>query len=370
MLPSNVFNTAKSDYTDGPVSLFIGQDPGLFDTVNRRHPEIWKLYKTMKSLDWDELEFDFTSCNVEFKTRPQGMAKTMIATLAWQWEGDSVAARMLLPVMAPFITSPELQAAYGRVTDNEVLHAATYSEMVRNSFDNPNEVLNEVLSVKEAMLRLKGITKIMSDSYRISHELALGMRRRDEQSTYDAAFKLVVAGLILERIQFMASFAVTFAIGEVGAFMPIAKSVQKIAQDELEIHVELGKAVLRNELQTEWGKRAFEGNLQELTDVLEEVVDSELAWCDFLYKDGSHLPGVTVKSLKGWVMQCARDVYNFLGIPMPSKYNPPAELALPFMKEWMNISLTQASPQEQQNGQYKVNTTRRDDEGVVFADDF
>ena len=57
----NIFNTNKTDYERTP--LFLGQAPGLFDTVNKNYPKIWNLYKLMKSLDWDENEFNYTTCN-------------------------------------------------------------------------------------------------------------------------------------------------------------------------------------------------------------------------------------------------------------------------------------------------------------------
>ena len=101
-----VFNYDKTDYQK-PL-LLLGQRPGLFDTVNRHYPEIWKLYKAQKSLDWDENEFDYSSCNADFKSCSRSTYDMMIKTLAWQWEADSVASRAIAPVLAPFITSSEL----------------------------------------------------------------------------------------------------------------------------------------------------------------------------------------------------------------------------------------------------------------------
>ena len=62
-MPDTVFNYAKTDYEKPP--LFLGQKAGLFDTVNHPYPDIWRLYKAQKSLDWDENEFDYSSCNAD-----------------------------------------------------------------------------------------------------------------------------------------------------------------------------------------------------------------------------------------------------------------------------------------------------------------
>src|SRR5699024_2949419 len=83
-LPTKVFNTEKTDY-DFP-EIILGQDVGLFDTINKFYPEIWKLYKTLKNQDWDENEFDYAPCNVQFKTCDKHTYDMMIKTLAWRWE--------------------------------------------------------------------------------------------------------------------------------------------------------------------------------------------------------------------------------------------------------------------------------------------
>lgn len=370
LLDKNIFNTEKLDYAGtANRSLFLGEPAGLFDTVHRNFPEIWECYKNMKSLDWDELEFDFSTCNSDFKSLPRAISQCMIRTLAWQWEADSVAAKTILPIMSSFISAPELQAAWGRITDNEVLHASTYSEIVRCSFDDPNQVLQEVLEVKEAMSRLSTVSSVMGKAYRVSHELALGIRDRHDPECYDSAFMFTAALYVLERIQFMASFAVTFAIGETGAFMPIAKAVQKICQDEFEVHVALDKAVLRHELSLDCGKASFARNREALQKLIDEVVRSEIEWSRYAL-DGDPLVGLTCKKLIEWVLFSAGEVYRFFGLTPPADLDIPTKSPLPYMVNWMDMSKTQASPQEQQNGQYKVNVISRTDEGKTFDVEF
>lgn len=677
---SKIFNTKKTDYTN--PSLFLGEDAGLLDTVNKQYPKIWSLYKTMKSLDWDENEFDYTSCNVEFKTCPKSTYDMMIKTLAWQWEADSIAARAIAPVVASFVTSSELWAAWQRVSDNECLvegtevltpngwmelayvtpitflaqynpetgsiefvrptdyiekhytgtvyefsdqqghfhqvvtpkhrmlkvdgetgeyqvqlaeemeysegdsgltagnligsqaplndferlliaiklhgrvgereganapvyfslsedekiaklqslvdstglaslieqttspyereqrnfkldipialegflknfnwvdlsekgevwckqfldeflhwsghrsedtavllttsrqaveicqaaaalcgmttqlrfqldnrkesfggqwrlswkeqnsvsgqvivktaraydgmvrcvtvpsgfflvryrnsvsitgnciHAATYSEIVKNSFDDPSVILDEVLRVQESLSRLGGVAAVMAESYKTSHLYALGMVENN-QETYNAIFMFTVAMLVLERIQFMASFAVTFAICDTGLFQPIGRAVQKIAQDELEVHVELDKAILENELKTERGKIAYEQCKDRIEQLVEEVVSSELEWVDYLFSEGRELVGINDKLLKQWVLYCASDVYSFL--KLTPTFTLPKKNPLRFMENWLNIGKSQPSPQEEQVAQYKVNVMRRNDDNEEFDLDF
>lgn len=364
-MDSYVFNLDKTDYQT--PSLLMGQEPGLFDTVNKHYPAIWKLYKTQKSLDWDENEFDYKSCNTQFKTCSKSVYEMMIKTLAWQWEADSVASRAIAPVLAPFITSSELWAAWQRISDNEVIHAATYSEIVRNSFDDPRVILDEVLRVREAQERLTEVSKAFGDLYIKAHEYALGIAKRD-QETYNVLFKGIVALLALERIQFMASFAVTFAICDTGLFQPIGKAVQRIAQDELEVHVALDKEVLKHEFtNTEFGKRALEETRDDVKRLLDQVVQSEFEWIDYLFSE-HELVGLNAEVLKRWTLFCAKDVYRFMGVETDLKF--PQSNPLKFMENWLNISKTQPASQEQDHAQYKVGIMRRDDEDAEFDVDF
>jgi ribonucleoside-diphosphate reductase beta chain len=364
---TKVFNTEKTpDQYRQKSPLFFGPDPGLFDTVNKHYPKIWAIYKTMKSLDWSEDEFDYTQCNLDFKNCPKPVYDMMIRTLAWQWEADSVASRSIAPVLAPFISDSSLWAAWQRISDNEVVHAATYSEIVRMSFDDPEKVLSDILSVKESLIRLTRIKQVFDDAHKASHQYALGLITEDE--AYDKLFMTVVALLLLERIQFMASFAITFTICSSNLFQPIGKAVQKIAQDELEVHVELDKEVLRVELATERGRASYERQKQQITELCNEVVNSELVWTDYLFSEGRELVGVTAPIVKSWVLFNARDVYKFLDLETDLKF--PRINPMPHMEDWINIGKTQAAPQEQDNNQYKVGAIVRDDSSTSFDVDF
>lgn len=377
ILHSKIFNTEKTDYGQAE-SLFLAQDAGLFDTVHRKFPEIWEVYKEQKSLDWSEDEFGFDKAQIAFLTVDAAITDRMLATLAWQWEGDSTAAHSILSVMGNFISNAELQAAWTRITDNENLHAATYSEIVRLGIPNPDTVFKTVLENAEAMRRLSTVGGVMHAAYERSHQYALGLVPND-QETYNHAMMFTIALLLLERIQFMASFAVTFAIGnipEAQAYNPIVNAVQRICQDEFEVHVTLDKLIIAHELKTERGQRFMDEKWEDVLRIIREVVQSELDWAHWLLvqdprplasADGSH--HLTYEDLCDWIYLSAQDVYAQFGFqsefPIPEKVR-----VTEWIGEFLDISKTQFSPQEQQTGQYKTNLKIRDDAGVIFATDF
>ncbi|MBP9792343.1 MAG: ribonucleotide-diphosphate reductase subunit beta [Rickettsiales bacterium] len=351
MVNNNVFNIEKTQEQYNNTSLFFHGKPGLFDTVNKKYPKIWALYKEMKSLDWDESEVDYSQCNADFKNCPQSVSDMMIRTLAWQWEADSVASRAIAPVLAPFISSSELWAAWQRISDNEVIHAAAYSEIVRMSFDNPSDVLADVLSIKESIVRLSLVAKGLEDLYIASHKYALGLVVAD-QETYNILYKGIVSLFFLERIQFMSSFAITFTIADSGWFQPIGAIVKKIAQDELEIHCELDKAVLESEHKTTIGSLAKEQTKAEILKMFNEVVEGEFAFVDYLFSEGRSLVGTNSDIVKQWVLFNAKDVAHFLNLQ--TEYKFPKTNPMPHLEMWLNMNKQQAAPQEQDVVAYKV----------------
>lgn len=368
VLPKKIFNTEKTDY-EAP-QILLGENHGVFDTINKFYPELWKLYKTQKMQDWDENEFDYSSCNVQFKTCDKHTYDMMVKTLAWQWEADSVASRAFIETLAPVCTSSEAWAGWVEITKNEIVHAATYSEIVRNSFDNPDDVLKEILSVKEAMGRLQTISLAFDRALKVSQEFARGERKND-QETFNAIYLFIISILCMERIQFMASFAVTFGICEgTGLFQPIGKAVQKIAQDEFEIHVQYGKEVLKYLYKTERGRRAFEDCRKEAIQIINEVTQSEIVWTDYAFSDGRELTGVTCEMMKSWVYFSATDVAKFLGVDGEVGFPLVEQNPLKYMENWLDMSKVQASNQEEDTAQYKVGVMKRDDEDKVFDDIF
>lgn len=359
-----IINLAKTveEYDDNQ-SMILGPLPGLFDTIHKSHPKVWDLYKEMKSLDWDENEVDMSSCNLEFKTAPPGVAKKMIKTLAWQWEGDSTATRAIITVLAPFITSPELWAAWLRISDNEVLHAAQYSEIVRLSFDDPNVVMGEIISFQESKHRLNAVARVFNQTATLGYQYMLGLVKND-QALYNQVILAIATLFMLERIQFMASFSVTFTIADSGLFQPIAKAVQKICQDEFEVHCELGREVLRSEFKTPRGIIAKEQVIGQIREVFEEIVNSELHFVDEMFSDGEQLAGSTPMMFRKWVLFNAKDVDRFFGLECDFEY--PRHNPMPNLEPWINMNKQQAANQEIDNVAYKVGVVIDDDDGEIF----
>lgn len=357
-----IFNFQKTDYTE--PSLFFGQARGLFDTINQHYPTLKRLYSRLKVLDWGETEFPFTQCNLEFKRMAPELARPMIVQLGWQWETDSIAARTVTPVMANFLTDDTAFRLYQRIGDNETVHAATYAEIVRFSFDNPTDVMNNVLGISESAQRLETVSKVFAEAYKVGLELSLGIRQRD-QETFNVFFMFVVALFLMERVQFMISFGITFTYAQHSHFLPIGKAVQKICQDEYEIHALAGATIYNLLMDTGEGITANFQCSSVIRKMFDEVVAVEQKWMPFLLAGNEDLFGVTLRDYRNWGYYCAGDAASLLGIK--PDFEVPKQLPIDFLKEWININSIQASLQEEKNGAYMLGAVVRDDMGKTFS---
>lgn len=368
MIDQTVFNTER-DYTPESKSIFLQGGFGLLDSIHRPHQELFDLYKKQKRLDWDENEFNLEACQAEFLSRPKHMSDKMLNTIAWQWEGDSVAAHSVAPVAAPFISDDDAWLAYQRISDNEALHALSYSEIVKLGLGgDTSENMFEILKNQASLRRLEVVAATMAKAKKVGAKLTLGMISREDDEAIDAAMLFVSTMLGLERLQFMQSFAVTFAMGELGAFMPIVETVQKIATDEWTVHVPVGKYVITNERQVHRSNQSLQRIRPTVERLFDDIIKSELEWnSQFLHADGKEMTGVTPKMLEDWLYFGVTDLYNLYGWNNPHRevyHNP-----LPYMDDWLNINKNQGSPQEKKGGNYLLGGVVKAREDAVFEID-
>lgn len=346
----SVFNQNNTEWKEGRYSLFLGQQPGLYDSINVTHPKIFKLYKDQKSADWSEDEIDLEQSRIDMLTCPAESRELMVENLALQWEADSIAARSIAPLFAPFVTNSEYWAALLKVSEIEVLHALTYSEIVRVCMANPNEVFERIMKNDEIVKRMDNISDAFNELKTAGAYYSLDMLDSDE--AYDSVMNALIALYCLERLQFMVSFAATFGVVESGYFQGVGKLVQKIMQDERYIHAELGKYAIKTELATERGKKWFERNSQYVEAMIDEVVCSEYDWNNHLFSNGRKCVGFTHQSGIDWIDYNAQEVYELFGFEAPRKI---AKNPLKYMENWLDLNKTQNANQEGDQANYRLN---------------
>ena len=364
LIDPRIFNANKTDYHDTP--LLLGQDNGLFDTINKRHRVFEDLFNRMAVYDWRETEFTFQDCNYQFRTCSRYEYDLMITTIAWQWEADTAAARSMIRILSTYITSPALWKLMVEITKNEIVHASTYSRMVELSFDHPDEIITDVVSKLEALRRMERIAGVMSHALNTAIKIETRQIARSSTEAYDAIMMLWCALLCMERIQFVASFAVTFGKGNAGKFVQFSNAVSKICTDELEVHAETDFAVLEIEFGTERGIDFLQRRGGDILALVDDVRQSELNWIDHIAANGADKdPDLTIDGLRTEVDLNSEPVYKFFGFKKELPYLTGRRL--PYMETMIKIDQVQGAAQEERKGNYMVGGVITNDEGVDFS---
>lgn len=334
-----------------PKTIILGPELGVLDTSNVIHKRVVDEFQVFKRNDWTWWEFEFQRCQGEWFTGDKHKYEKMIKTIAWQWEGDTAASLGMLGIVGNFITESACLEFETRIIDNEIVHARTYAEMVNSAFTDPSAVKREIVSSERIRERLLPIAKALNTIVNVGCEYRLGIRKND-LDTYTYGLFYEVIALILEKVQFNASFLMTHLLTANGDYAPIANAVQKIAVDELNFHVPHRMYVIANELETERGQAAWKSIKPVAQLMFNMVLQSELDWLKELFADGKELPGGNLIVAQLYTKHCAYAVADFLGLDSDHELierNPVSS-----MDDWLNIDGRQVSPQDEKGNNYLI----------------
>lgn len=240
-------------------------------------------------------------------------------------------------------------------------HSIAYSEMIKTSFTDPEAILKKIIESQETADRMSKVEDVLEELYQAGLKYSAGDMSKDE------AFPIVYRGMtaiyLLERIQFIASFAITFGLGEAGLFLPIANCVKKICADEIGVHSLVDEYVLREMRKMKYWKdqpKEFHDNIIEIIDDVERI---EIEWTDFIFKDRI-IVGLTPELVKDWVRFNVQMLKQSMDLPFEVKVK---ENPLPWMNNWLSLNKFQNAPQEIEKSDYAVGAMRDDlDDGEDF----
>lgn len=373
-MTNTIFNTTKTVEEYGQRRLFgVGHMP-LLDTVHTHFPKLNAIYDEMCALKWKETEIDFSQCLIDFEQAPKDMSEAMIKTLGWQWHNDSIAAQAPITIIAPFEPCTEIWTTEVEIQSNELTHSLTYSEIVRLSFKDPNKVLSDILSQQEIYERSGIIGSTLKEIQQFSTEYAylksISAPLPSEEKVTRILILFYFIMLCLERVKFMASFAITFTICKAGYFLPIGSAVMKICQDELEVHSEFRKEVLKELISSPVGEQVFEQLKPELAMIIEEVIDEDMTWTkEYIFaNDTKTLVGTNSDIVCQTVLFFAKDVVNTY--KLKTKYTFPKVHPMPHLIEYMDLSKTQMAPMEQDIVSYVTQVIDFNDDNTKFNYNF
>lgn len=355
-----VFNANNKGHVSKNYPLFFGDDLGIFDTVNIAYPEIEQLYQQQMSQIWYESEVDLSQDRMDMQNLPEGVVDLMIKTVGWQFLADSVASRSIAELLLPHCSNNELEGMLTSQSLFEVIHARSYSHIVKQTFADPNQMIEDIYNNTQTLVRSEAIVKAFDTLQSLPKDAT-------DKEKKKALIKAFAALFALEGIAFMASFAVTFSIAETDVFQGIGALVALICRDEV-LHTRMDYTVLDILLRDESWKDVVVESKEEIKQILDDVVQQEIDWSDYLFSEGRQVVGLSAELLKEYVQHMALPIYEALGVEYG--FDVHKENPLPYMDKYIDPSQMQSAAQEIQITSYNIGAIENDTTGLDLDFDF
>lgn len=371
----SVFDTQnKADHTK--VKMFL--DPTGGPTIQRydqlKYKSFDKLTDSQLGFFWRPEEVDIYKDAKDFKGLTDHEQHIFTSNLKRQILLDSVQGRAPVEAFAPIVSLPEIENWIQTWTFSETIHSRSYTHIIRNVYNNPSKVFDELMDIEEIVDCADDISHYydrlieMSSWYNLLGEGTHTVN--DKKITVDLyelkklLWLTLMSVNILEGVRFYVSFACSWAFAELKKMEGNAKIIKLIARDE-NLHLgstQLMLRTLKNKDDPDFAKIAEETK-DECIKMFVDAVDQEKAWADYLFKDGSMI-GLNTELLSDYIEWiCARRMSN---VNLKSPYKVPQSNPLPWTQKWISGADVQVAPQETEITSYVIGGTKQDVSNDTF----
>ena len=319
---------------------------------NPKYPILTRLKNEQMDRMWTHKAFPFGRDTLDYTTLDDASKHAFKSNLQRQVMLDSIQGRSPIMVFSPFNSNPEWEALLSLINMVETnVHSESYTEQIRAIFENPQEIFDEIMDIREIVGTASDISKyydnLMHTPIENTHE-------------HKKAFWFALhAWNALEGIRFYVSFVTNWSIYHNGKKMFASTQInKKIAQDE-ELHRE-ATVVLKKYLindDPEFADIDIKYR-EELENIYLAVANDEIQWIDYLFKHGELL-GLTKKSLTEYIKWLTASRMRDMGF----EYKGPVfdKSPMPWTESYLNSNYTQSPPQEGTLSEYNKDAIFQDD---------
>ena len=237
-----VFNPNPVDFTKQP--MFFGEPLNSQRYDNFKYPIFDKLTQSQLSYFWRPEEVSLQKDRNDFNELRPEQKFIFTSNLKYQTLLDSVQGRGPALAFIPFCSLPELESCMIAWDFMETIHSRSYTYMIKNLYSDPSEVFDTILEDKMILERAASVTIAYDDFINFAHRYQLGLET-DTKTLKRKLWRALINVNILEGIRFYASFACTFAFGELRLMEGSAKIISFIARDESQ-HLAITQHIIKN----------------------------------------------------------------------------------------------------------------------------
>lgn len=386
---STVFNKEQVDVLTEPMFLGSGLSIARYDI--QRHKTFEDLIEKSLSFFWRPEEVNLMTDRAQFEKLPNHQQDIFTDNLKYQSLLDTIQGRAPAAVLSALISDPSLDTWNQTWTFSETIHSRSYTHIMRNLYNDPSKIFDEIVLDKAIMARAESISVYYDDVLTKTRHWENAKEAAEvyfeesggkmgghicllEQKVEETKRELMKALYLcmhvinaLEAIRFYVSFACTFNFHKNMEIMEGNSKIMKfIARDE-QLHLKGTQFIIRSWQQgedgQEWIDIAKECE-QEAIDIFMEVNRQEKEWAEYLFKDGS-LPGLNVDLLNSFVDYLTVGRMRSCGLPCPIT-DAPTRHPLPWIREYLNSDTVQSAPQEVEISSYLVSQIDNDvDDNVL-----
>lgn len=341
-----VYNSKANDQLREP--MFFGQPVNVARFDQQKYPIFDKLTERQSSLFWRETEIDVTQDKTDFASLPTHEQHIFTANIRYQILLDSVQGRGPVEVLLPICSLPELEGFILAWSYFESIHSRGYSHLIRNVYNDPSEVFDDIVPNPEIAKRAEAVTELYDDLIAATADWREGkITLREAQK----ALLLCLASInILEGVRFFVSFACSFAFAERKLMVGNANIIRLIARDEA-VHLAATQHIfklIRDGSEGAQLKELYEEIKPEIRQVTLDAAHQEMKWTEYLFKDGSMI-GLNKKILDQYVMHVTDQ--RLEGIGLEPAFGSPAN-PIPWINTWLASGSVQVAPQENEITSY------------------
>lgn len=359
-----------SDFTKQPNyggrRMFL--DPAGSVAIQRyddfAYPKQDKFVKTQRGAIWVPDEVTMTKDKIDFTKADEATKFIFTQNLLRQTALDSVQGRMPVAVFTPVSSIPETEAWALWWSAFEQIHSESYSHIVRNIYNMPQEQFNSIHDTSEIMGMLSNVGKYYNDLHLLNCKKALyeqavidgqpeAILQWLQVAEYDhvkAVWLALNASYALEAIRFMVSFSTSLGMVENKIFMGSGNVIALILADEL-LHTDATAWQINvNAKDDPRFRQAKIDCADEVYAMYMSVIAEEKAWADHIFQKGTVL-GLNAAIMKSFVDFTAQHRLKDIGI----KYDAGIKSSpLPWFNKHTNTNKKQTALQENESVSYVI----------------
>lgn len=372
----SVFNSNKASL-DRKMFLDPAGPVGIqrYDVV--KYPVFLKLLKQQMGFFWRPEETNLSREPKDFKQLTGAEQHIFTSNIKRQIVLDSIQGRAPLQVLGPICSLPEVEAFINAWTFSESVHSLSYTHVIQTVYPDPTAVLDTIMDNEKIVTLAEDISKYYDELGNWNALLYIknnaGWFQRfitwikgDRYDSYEhkkAIWLALHAINALEGIRFYVSFACSWAFAEVKKMEGNAKIIKLIAKDE-NLHLAATQNMIKilPKEDPDFAKIAADPKVQaEILEIFMKVIDQEIDWAEYLFKDGSMI-GLNAALLTSFVYEIAGKRMRNIGIKPP--FDVPVG-TLPWTQRWISGEAedksVQVAPQEVESSHYNQAVNKKKD---------